>query len=158
MELAAGERESLGIIYASHLGPVSEVHKYVDDLLTYAPEECSPALFSQSVFNAPVACLTHCLGIHGPCLSVCGFQSIAVSSVMTACAWLQSACCGKVLLICSDESAGIACKISEMTGMDRFKFNHFLLLAGSTKNEKAPFFTPEELIEHIRNQHQLRGI
>ena len=158
MELTPEERGELGMIYVSHLGPVNEVHKYVEDLLTYEAEECSPALFSQSVFNAPLACLTNNLGIHGSCLSVCGFQNITESSVLTAFSWLQSAYCEKVLLIFSDENSGMAGRISEMTGVQRFKFPHFLLLAEKTNNENAPAFTPEQLIGYIRKQHQLGDI
>lgn len=154
MELPPEDKENLGVIYASHLGPVKEVRKYVEDLLTYASEECSPALFSQSVFNAPVACLTNHLDIHGPCLSVCGFQDIIKSPVLTAGAWLQSGYCEKVLLIFSDENSGIAAQIAEMTGVQSFRTQHLLLLTENADNKNIPGFTPEKLIEHIRVQHQ----
>lgn len=157
MELSEEEKEGLGIIYASHLGPIGQVHKYIDDLLTYPPEECSPAFFSHSVFNAPVAFLTKYLNIQGSSLSVCGFQQIIESSVLSAFAWLKTSYCKNVLIIYSDDISGISCKISDLTGLQLFASDHLLLLTGEAMGESCRKLSAEEIIEKIKKQQQNGG-
>lgn len=153
MELSAEEKKDLGIIYVSHLGPVGQVHKYVEDLLTYPPDQCSPAFFSHSVFNAPAAFLTKHLNIRGSSLCVCGFQQIIEASVLTAYAWLNTAYCPRVLVIYSDEEVEISTKISELTGLKTFQKNHLLLLEKGKEENRTKDFLPGQLITKIKQQH-----
>ena len=153
------EKEETGIIYVSHLGPVKQVHKYVDDLLTYPPELCSPTYFSQSVFNAPVAFLTKHLNMNGSSLSVCGFQSIIDSSILTAYSWLKTSYCKRVLLIFSDDISDISGTISSLTGLKLFQTHHILLLENTDMDstDNGNEFTVKKLIEKIKQQHNLCG-
>lgn len=155
MDLTEEDNGDLGIIYVSHLGPIQQVGKYVDDLLTFPPEECSPAYFSHSVFNAPVAFLTKHLNIQGSSLSVCGFQQIIKSSILTAYSWLKTSYTSKVLLIYSDDISNLSLKISELTGLELFK-NHYILLLGNKSSGEENRFTPEQIIDLIK-QKRLNG-
>ncbi|MBO4303212.1 MAG: beta-ketoacyl synthase chain length factor [Lentisphaeria bacterium] len=150
--LSAEEKEDLGLIYVSHLGPVHQVRKYVDDLLSFPPEECSPALFSHSVFNAPTAFLTQHLSLHGPSLCLCGFRDLVEASVLSAYAWLETSCCARVLLLCSDEESEISSKITELTGLKLFPSTHLLLLGEKGADEKSLPASPRLLIEKINRQ------
>lgn len=158
MELTAAEKTDLGIIYASHLGPVNEVGKYVNDLLTFPPDQCSPAYFSHSVFNAPVAFLTKYLEIYGSGLCLCGFQQIIEASVQSAYAWLESGCCKQVLVIYSDDQSALADTISGLTGLKIFNSTNILLLSSEAAGETAVSCTPEVIIEKVKQQYQYGGI
>ena len=159
LALTEEEKAETGIIYVSHLGPVKQVHKYVDDLLTYPPEQCSPAYFSQSVVNAPVAFLTKYLNMNGSSLCVCGFQKIIDSSILTAYSWLKTCYCKKILLVFSDDISDIAGTISDLTGLKLFQSTHILLLenAGTGSTDNGDTFTVKKLIEKIKQQHNLCG-
>lgn len=156
MRLSDSEKESMGIICVSHLGPVEQVHKYIDDLLTFPPEECSPAFFSHSVFNAPAAFLTRYMDIRGPSLSVCGFQQIVKSSVLSAYSWLETSYCSKVLMVFSDENAEISRKIESLTGVELFKHTHLVLLGKNNEGGTGEPMTPEELTEYVKQTHNLK--
>ena len=149
MALKEEEKEGLGIIYVSHLGPVDQIHKYVNDLLTYQPEDCSPAYFSHSVFNAPAAFLTKHLNLHCSCLSVCGFRQIIESSVLTAYSWLKTGYCSRVMMIFTDDISEISLKISDLTGLRLFK-NHYILLVENAPEGATDRIAPEQLIEHVK--------
>lgn len=149
-DLSDEEKDGLGIIYASHLGPLKQVHKYVEDLLTFPPEECSPAYFSHSVFNAPIAFLTKFLNINSASLSVCGFRQIIESSVMTAYSWLKTSYCRKVIIIYSDDISDISHTISNLTGLQIFKNINVILLSNDAPDENSADLTYDQIIEHIK--------
>ena len=153
MELTSEEKEDLGIIYVSHLGPIEQVHKYVNDLLVYRPEDCSPAYFSHSVFNAPAAFLTKHLNLQSSCLSVCGFLQIIESSVLSACSWLKTGYCSRVMVIFTDDISEISLKISDLTGLRLFK-NHYILLLENAPDNAEKRIMPEQLIEHVKQTIQ----
>lgn len=158
MNLSDIEKQDLGIIYVSHLGPIHQVNKYINDLLTYPPNECSPAFFSHSVFNAPVAFLTKYMNVQGPSLSVCGFQQIIKASVLSAFSWLKTSYCSKVLIIYSDENVDISQKISDLTGLQLFQQNHIILLGSASKEMGENSLKPDHIIEMITNIYQPEGI
>lgn len=155
MHLNDFEKQDMGIIYVSHLGPIQQVHKYIDDLLTYPPNECSPAFFSHSVFNAPVAFLTRYMDIQGPSLSVCGFQQIVEAAVLSAYSWLKTSYCSKVLVIFSDEHADISQKISDLTGLQLFRDTHIILLGKNNAETVEDCLTPEQITKYVKRTHNL---
>ena len=157
MELSVEEKADLGIIYASHLGPVNEVGKYVNDLLTFPPDQCSPAYFSHSVFNAPVAFLTKYMEIYGSSLCLCGFQQLIESSVQSAYAWLECGYCRRVLIIYSDDRTALADTITDLTGLKTFQATHILLLSSESTGENPVVCSPETIIEKVKQQYQCGG-
>ena len=154
LELTPEEKDGVGVIYASHLGPVGQIGRYMGDLLEFPPDQCSPAYFSHSVFNAPAAFLTKYLELQGPGLCVCGFQELIESSINSAFAWLKTSYCARVVVIFSDELTDISAKISELTGLRLFRATHLLLLGGPGTAEGAQHVSPEELTAKIKPQNQ----
>lgn len=149
------EKQDMGILYVSHVGPIQQVQKYIDDLLIYPPEECSPVFFSNSVFNAPVAFLTKYMDIQGPSLSLCGFQQIIKASVLSAYSWLKTSYCSKVLVIYSDENADISQRISKLTGLQLFQHTHIILLGQNNEDAGGDRLIPEQIIKHVKLTHNL---
>jgi 3-oxoacyl-[acyl-carrier-protein] synthase II len=102
-----GEKNSLGIIVATALGPHATTFRFLDDILEYGDAEVSPTVFSHSVHNAAASYISTAVQSRGPTLTVTQFGFAFHHALMLAGAWLREGRCKYVLAGSVDECGAV---------------------------------------------------
>ena len=99
----SGDKQNLGIILSTALGPHATTFKYLDDILEYGDDSTSPTLFSHSVHNAATSYISATIGCRGPTLTLSQFGLSFHQTLILAQAWLDEGRCDYVLAGSVDE-------------------------------------------------------
>ena len=138
------EKETLGIILATALGPHVTTFKFLDDILTYGDKGVSPTLFSHSVHNAAASYIASNLGSHGPTLTVTQFADSFSQALVIAQSWLQEKRCANILVGSVDQLGKemeyiLTAKAPELIPQEGGVF--FLLTEKESANKYSLIFT-----------------
>ncbi len=95
--------DATGIVVASVFGPMRTVCAFLDDLLDFPEDQVLSSTFSHSVHNAAASYLAGHFGLHGPELSLAGFERVYAGGWDTARTWIDTETCPAVLLLCAEE-------------------------------------------------------
>ena len=105
--LSGPERERLGLVLATGMGPHEANFGFVSGLLKFGLDQGSPSLFSHSVHNAPLAYIAAMAGAHGPAVSLTHFAIPFHQALGAARLWLDDGTCDHVLVGAADELGGL---------------------------------------------------
>lgn len=97
------DKQNLGIIVSTALGPHATTFKYLDDILDYGDDSTSPTLFSHSVHNAAASYITTALKCRGATLTISQFGLSFHHALILAKSWLAEGRCDYVLVGSVDE-------------------------------------------------------
>lgn len=97
------DKQNLGIIVSTALGPHATTFKYLNDILDYGDAGPSPTLFSHSVHNAAASYIAATLECRGPTLTISQFGLSFHHALILARAWLDEGRCDYVLAGSVDE-------------------------------------------------------
>ena len=96
-------KERIGIIIATGYGPSRTTFGFLDSMLDTDITLASPTLFSNSVHNIAATNIAIRLGITGPAITICQFDTSFQSALITARTWLEQKIVDAVLLGGVDE-------------------------------------------------------
>jgi hypothetical protein len=94
-----------GVIIVSAFGPHRTTFAFLNDILDYAEDQVLPTTFSHSVHNAAASYVASSLQIRGPAITLTGFEDVWFDALESSAIFLDSGCCGRILLIGAEEMA-----------------------------------------------------
>ncbi|MFH0917708.1 MAG: beta-ketoacyl synthase N-terminal-like domain-containing protein, partial [Candidatus Omnitrophota bacterium] len=100
-------KQRLGIILATALGPHVTTFSFLDDILTYGDRAVSPTLFSHSVHNAAASYIALNLQTRGPTLTMTQFANSFHQAIILAESWLKEKRCEYILVGSVDQTGKV---------------------------------------------------
>lgn len=93
----------VGVFFATLDGPGSSTQKIYDELIERGPSAVDPALFTETVFNAPASVITIKFGIRGPAMTLPMGTGGGGYSIAQAMHYLRKGTIKWALVVASDE-------------------------------------------------------
>jgi 3-oxoacyl-(acyl-carrier-protein) synthase len=75
------EPSRLACVFAVSSGGVNHTRRFYQDIVATGPQIASPALFPETVFNAPGSHLAALLGSNGPSYTLVGDSSVGLTAM-----------------------------------------------------------------------------
>ncbi len=116
--------EDSAMVAAITHGALNYTQDYHESLLTGGVEDISPALFSDSVLNAPAGNASICYGIQGAVHTIIGGVSASIKAAILACRLLEDDSIQRATVISTEE-------INELSFYCRRKFGESIMSEGA---------------------------
>jgi 3-oxoacyl-(acyl-carrier-protein) synthase len=116
--------EDSAMVAAITHGALNYTQDYHESLLTGGVEDISPALFSDSVLNAPAGNASICYGIQGAVHTIIGGVSASIKASILACRLLEEDSIQRAAVIATEE-------INELSFYCRRKFGESIMSEGA---------------------------
>ena len=116
--------ENSAMVAAITHGALNYTQDYHESLLTGGVEDISPALFSDSVLNAPAGNASICFGIQGAVHTIIGGLSASIKASILACRLLEEDSIQRATVISTEE-------VNELSFYCRRKFGESIMSEGA---------------------------
>lgn len=104
-----------GVVYGTALGSTGQCGAFFDDFLDKGPRLVNPALFLETVPNAPAGQISILYGLHGPNATICSQTVSAEAAVIAALDLLDAGMAPAIVIVTAEElSPALLCGMQSL--------------------------------------------
>jgi hypothetical protein len=109
--------ERLALVFATTNGGVGHTRRFFEDIAATGTHAGSPALFPETVYNAPASNIAAALGITGTVTTIVNDATACFDAIATACDLLEMNVCDRCLVVTAEEADWVICEACDAWGL-----------------------------------------